>query len=257
MHIIKLLVPAAAMLSAQLLWAQAPIFDASRPSRDETPRQTQTTTAQPIPSEQNLQMEIYQQLQTLQQEVMELRGIVEEQGHQLRTLKQQSLDRYIELDRRIASGGGSEAKSSTKSSGNSSGSSVSSSVPVEEIDAYRSAYELVKAKQFPQAISSFEQFLKRYPKGAYAPNALYWSGELQLVNTPRDLKAAQTAFSSLLEKYPEHSKVPDAMYKLGKVYFLSGDKPASKKILNELIQKHGDSNRSAIKFAKQFLQDNF
>lgn len=242
------------MLSAQLLWAQAPIFDASRPARDE--QQQPKPMPQAIPSEQNLQMEIYQQLQTLQQEVMELRGAVEEQGHQLRTLKQQSLDRYIELDRRMASGGGAEAKSANKSS-NSSSTSVSSSVPMGEIDAYRSAYELVKAKQFSQAITSFDQFLKQYPKGAYAPNALYWSGELQLVNTPRDLKAAQVAFSSLLEKYPDHSKVPDAMYKLGKVHFLSGDKAASKKMLNELIQKHGDSNRSAIKFARQFLQDNF
>lgn len=253
MHILKLSVPVAAMLSAQLLWAQAPIFDASRPSRQETPK-----AAEPAPpSEQNLQVEMYQQLQTLQQELMELRGIVEEQGHQLRTLKQQSLDRYIELDRRLASGGGGDSKSAKKSSGTSSATTVSSSVPVDEIDAYRSAYEQVKAKQFAQAITSFDQFLKQYPKGAYAPNALYWSGELQLVNTPRDLKAAQQAFSSLLEQYPDHSKVPDAMYKLGKVYFLSGDKAASKKILDELIRKHGDSNRSAIKFARQFLQDNF
>ncbi|MFT5033599.1 MAG: tol-pal system protein YbgF [Bermanella sp.] len=254
MQIIKLFVPVAVMLSAQLLWAQAPIFDASRPARDEVSKQT---SAQQIPTEQNLQMEIYQQLQTLQQEVMELRGTIEEQGHQLRTLKQQSLDRYIELDRRIASGGGGESKPAGKASNAAPTSRVSSSVPAAEIDAYRSAYELVKAKQFSQAITSFQQFLKQYPKGAYAPNALYWSGELQLVNTPRDLKAAQIAFSSLLAKYPEHSKVPGAMYKLGKVYFLSGDKAASKKILDELIHKHGDSNRPAIKFARKFLQDNF
>lgn len=241
------------MLSAQLLWAQAPIFDASSPARGETP----APAAQTIPAEQNFQMEIYQQLQTLQQELMELRGTVEEQGHQLRTLKQQSLDRYIELDRRMASGGSSDAKPAKKPADTSSAANVSSSVPLAEIDAYRSAYELVKAKQFPQAIASFDQFLKQYPKGAYAPNALYWSGELQLVNTPRDLKAAQLAFSALLAQYPDHSKVPDAMYKLGKVHFLSGNKAASKKILDELIQKHGDSSRSAIKFAKQFLQDNF
>ncbi len=249
----KIYVPIAAMLSAQLLWAQAPIFDASQPSRGEVSRPAAT---QAVPSEKNVQMEIYLQLQTLQQEVMELRGIVEEQGHQLRTLKQQSLDRYIELDRRLASGGGDAAPSS-KSSSTSSTPSASNAVPMDEIDAYRNAYELVKAKQFPQAIVSFEQFLKKYPTSTYAPNALYWSGELQLVTTPRDLKAAKQAFSTLLQQYPDHSKGPDAMYKLGKVLYLSGDKAASKKILNELIQKHGDSNRSAIKFARQFLQDNF
>ena len=249
MKTLKYLMPAAAMLSAQL-WAQAPIYDATQPPA----RNQSAQAAGEIPTEQSLQMEIYSQLKTLQQELMELRGIVEEQGHELRTLKQQSLDRYIELDRRIGSGGGSSA--SAKVDKDSSRGSTSA-VPVEEIDAYREAYELVKAKQFEQAISGFEDFLRRYPQGEYAPNAIYWTGELQLVKTPRDLKAAETAFAALLKQYPDHSKVPDAMYKLGKVHFLSGNKAASKKILNELIAKHGNSGRSAIKFARQFLQDNF
>lgn len=240
-----------ALLLPGLLFGQAPIVDASEPPR--SARQTE------IPSEQNLQMEIYQQLQSLQQEVMELRGIIEEQGHQLRTLKQQSLDRYIELDRRIAGGQGdsSSAKASSPAPKQSSSPAAIGAVPTEEIDAYRNAYELVKAKKFPEAINGFEDFLKRYPSGVYAPNALYWLGELQLVSTPRDLNAAEKAFSILLEKYPDHSKVPDAMYKLAKVRFLNGDKGGSKKLLDELIAKHGDSNRSAIKFARQFLQDNF
>ncbi|MBB3047371.1 tol-pal system protein YbgF [Litorivivens lipolytica] len=250
MNVLKYLMPAAAMLSAQL-WAQAPIYDATQPPAGRAPAQA----VGEIPTEQSLQMEIYSQLKTLQREMMELRGIVEEQGHEIRTLKQQSLDRYIELDRRIGGAGGS---ASSRSSGSSSNKTVATgTVPVEEVDAYREAYELVKAKQFEQAIAGFEDFLQRFPQGNYAPNAIYWTGELQLVKTPRNLKAAEAAFSSLLKQYPDHSKVPDAMYKLGKVHFLSGNKPASKKILSELIAKHGDSNRSAIKFARQFLQDNF
>lgn len=251
MKVLKYLMPAAAMLSAQL-WAQAPIYDATQPPAHRAPAQA----VGEIPTEQSLQMEIYSQLKTLQQEMMELRGIVEEQGHEIRTLKQQSLDRYIELDRRIGGSGGGSRSASSSDSG-SSKTVATGTVPVEEVDAYREAYELVKAKQFEQAITGFEDFLRRFPQGNYAPNALYWTGELQLVKTPRDLKAAESAFSSLLKQYPDHSKVPDAMYKLGKVHFLSGNKPASKKILNELIAKHGDSNRSAIKFARQFLQDNF
>lgn len=248
MRLVKSLIPVVALLLPGLLFGQAPIVDASEPPR--SARQTE------IPSEQNLQMEIYQQLQSLQQEVMELRGIIEEQEHQLRTLKQQSLDRYIELDRRIAGGqGGSSAKPS--SAAKSASPRATGAVPTEEIDAYRNAYERVKAKKFPEAIKGFEDFLKEYPDGVYAPNALYWIGELELVNTPRDLNAAEKAFSTLLEKYPDHSKVPDAMYKLAKVRFLNGDKGGSKKLLDELIAKHGDSNRSAIKFARQFLQDNF
>lgn len=254
---LKVLLPAALVLPVQLLMAQAPIYDASQPRQQSSTAQRQSTpaSASAIPQEQNLQLEIYQRLKTLQQELMELRGIVEEQGHELRTLKQQSLDRYIELDRRIGGGGASR---SAKSSDDGSGSNDSiGSVPAEEIDAYRQAYELVKAKKFDEAIVGFDKFLKSYPEGTYAPNALYWKGELQLVSSPRDLKAAENAFATLLKKYPEHSKVPDAMYKLGKVYFLAGEKAKSRKLLDELIARHGDSNRSAVKFARQFLQDNF
>ena len=50
--------------------------------------------------------ELYYQLQLLQQEVMQLRGMVEEQDYQIRQLKEQSLERYLDLDRRLKEGGG-------------------------------------------------------------------------------------------------------------------------------------------------------
>ncbi|HAN28861.1 MAG TPA: tol-pal system protein YbgF, partial [Haliea salexigens] len=42
------------------------------------------------------------QVQQLQQEVMRLNGVVEEQAHELRTLKSQSLERYLDIDRRLS-----------------------------------------------------------------------------------------------------------------------------------------------------------
>ena len=41
------------------------------------------------------------QIQQLQQDVMRLNGIVEEQAHELRKLKEQSLERYVDLDKRL------------------------------------------------------------------------------------------------------------------------------------------------------------
>ena len=46
------------------------------------------------------QAELYYQLQLLQQEVQELRGLVEQQSFELRQLKQQRMDDYLDLDRR-------------------------------------------------------------------------------------------------------------------------------------------------------------
>lgn len=50
------------------------------------------------------QGELFLQLQQLQDEVSRLRGMVEEQQYEIRQLKQESLDRYKELDGRLSGG---------------------------------------------------------------------------------------------------------------------------------------------------------
>ncbi|MDP5072048.1 MAG: tol-pal system protein YbgF, partial [Congregibacter sp.] len=47
---------------------------------------------------------LFNQVQQLQQEVMRLNGLVEQQAYDIRTLKEQSLERYVDIDRRLASG---------------------------------------------------------------------------------------------------------------------------------------------------------
>ena len=45
---------------------------------------------------------LFLQVQQLQQEVMRLNGLVEEQANELRKLKDQSLERYVDLDKRLS-----------------------------------------------------------------------------------------------------------------------------------------------------------
>ena len=51
---------------------------------------------------QNEAAQVYYQLQLLQQEVRELRGIVEEQAHKIKELNRKRTEDYIDLDRRLA-----------------------------------------------------------------------------------------------------------------------------------------------------------
>ena len=64
-----------------------------------------STTASTGQGGQNLG-NLFFQMQQLQQEVMRLNGKVEEQAHELRKLKDQSLQRYVDLDKRISGGSG-------------------------------------------------------------------------------------------------------------------------------------------------------
>lgn len=210
---------------------------------------------------------LFYQIQQMQQEVMRLNGKVEEQAHELRKLKEQSLQRYVDLDKRLSAGGGTAASSAAGSSSGSStvvpaakpssgGQSTVAEQPGEG-EAYRAAYALVRGQQFDGGVKAFQQFLRDYPDGKYAPNAHYWLGELYLVVQPQDLESSRQSFTLLLSQYPDNSKAPDAMYKLGKVYFLKGNRVKAREYLDGVIRDYGSTNSSAVKLARDFIDENY
>ena len=264
-------------LSATIVNAQAPVIDASQPVQS---RGKSAASASGASSSGAATGDLYMQLQSLQQEVMDLRGLVEEQRHQIETLKQQSLDRYNDLDRRLSGQGGapiagaastpSEPSANTPIDANTTpvpnapvaapahtapASSMETAKP-EEYEAYQTAYAKLKGQDFNGAIKLFTAFSTSYPNSSLAPNAYYWLGKAYLLVQPQDLNKAQQAFTKVGD-YPQNNKAADALYELGKVYFLKGDKAKSKTLLQQVIDNYGASGSSAPKLAKQFLDQNF
>ncbi len=225
---------------------------------------------------------LYLQIQQLQQEVMRLNGKVEEQAYELSALKEQSLQRYLDLDKRL---GGAGAPSSTQPVGGPPATQTSKPVagPTEainaaapvtapaatanrsapaaaqpgEANAYSAAYALVQGRKFDQAIPAFQQLLQRYPDGEYAANAHYWLGELYLVKEPPDLEASRQSFALLLSQYPDNSKAPDALYKLGKVQFLKGNREKAREYLDLVIKQYEGTNNAVVKMARDFIAQNY
>jgi tol-pal system protein YbgF len=259
-----LLLPATC-LSAHL-WAQAPVVDVESSRSDSQ-------------SALGIGGEMYQQLQLMRQEVMALRGIVEEQGYQLRQLKQQSLDRYIDMDRRLTSGSPGDrgldatavdpmiAASTTDAETTDIAESPVATTPVaasssvlldgDESSDYAKAYGLVKSASYDQAIAAFASYVEKYPTGRYTPNAWYWLGELYVAIKPQNLLASTTAFQRLLTDYPDHGKVPAAMYKLGTVYFLNANKAKAQEMLTHVIDRYGNTGNSAVNKSREFLRKNY
>lgn len=257
---------AAVLLSGSSVWAQAPVEDINDPNRHRS-------------AGVGIEAEIYQQLQQLQQEIMSLRGTVEEQGHQLRRLKQQSLDRYIDMDRRISSiAGGAPADAlaplpegeatpdaaagETPAVATPEQPSATSPVPPSTLTGkpsvdYANAYGLVKARQYREAIAAFEAYIKAHPDSRYTPNAWYWLGELYVAISPQNLSASAAAFQTLLAQYPENGKIPAAMYKLATVYFLQEDRDKAREMLTHVIDRYGNTGNSAVIKAREFLRKNY
>lgn len=278
------LASAALLISSGCVSAQAPIIEAGGSYGTPASSAPKGNPAPAAAESQGSSGSLLLQLQSLQQEVMELRGIVEEQNHQIETLKQQSLDRYLELDRRISGGaagataagaatagaaidaGGSPTPPPSTASGAgvqvampSNGAAAvdnGAAAPAGEYEAYKLAYAKVKEQNFTAAVQSFNDFIKTYPSSTLTPNAYYWLGELYL-QTPQDLKASEQAFSRVVKDYPQHSKAPDSLYKLGRVQFMKGDKAKAKETLQQVIDEYGASGSAAPQLAKQFLDQNF
>lgn len=202
--------------------------------------------------------DLFIQVQELQQEVMRLNGMVERQANEIRVLKEQSLERYMDLDRRLA-GGSARVPAPAQDVGNDQGDAPPSNGRASaeqpgEGDAYRAAYALVRGQEFDEAVTSFKQFLDRYPDGRYAPNAHYWLGELYLVVKPAAPELARQSFTLLLDEYPQNAKVPDAMYKLGQVHYVKGNRDQAREYLDRVIREHGDS--AAANLAREFIDQN-
>ncbi len=206
------------------------------------------------------QAEMFYQLQVLQQEVLELRGQVEGQAYELKRLKQQRLDDYVDLDKRIAAlsgqpvANGSETRSSVDSAsvGGESSAAASATNGLDERELYRQAINLVlKQKDYDQAAKQFVSYLDNFPQGLYAPNAMYWLGEIYLLRS--QLNDSEIWFNRLLTEFSSHSKIPDAKFKLGTVYHQLGQDAKAKKLLQEVA----GSDTTAAQLAKDYLAKAF
>ena len=226
---------------------------------------TDFTGSQPLPLSSTDSRSLALRVQQLEEEIRRLNGLVEEQASLLTRLQDQSLERYVEMDRRLASIGTDDPSAAIEgdeetdsSAPDASAPSVAVPVTVAEVqpgerEAYQAAYGLVRERQFRAAVDAFNAFLASYPFGRFAPNAHYWVGDLYLVIEPADPESARQNFQLLLDQYPNDRKVPDALYKLGRVHALKGNTDRSKEYLNKVIADYGEEQHPAAQLAKDFL----
>ncbi|UUD63634.1 tol-pal system protein YbgF [Pseudomonas seleniipraecipitans] len=208
---------------------------------------------------------LFSQLQQMQQEIAQLRGMLEEQQNDIQRLKKEGLERYQDLDKRLSSGAaaGAAGTQNSPAAGASNGAGGSSAGdtgqaqasgepadPAKEKLFYDAAFDLIKAKDFDKASQAFAAFLRRYPNSQYAGNAQYWLGEVNLAKG--DLQGAGQAFAKVSQSYPQHAKVPDSLFKLADVEIRLGNNDKAKGILQQVIAQYPGT--SAAQLAQRDLQ---
>lgn len=200
-----------------------------------------------------VQVEMQQQLDSLNSEVRQLRGDLEEANYKL----QQAVDRqkslYEELDKAKGASASAPADADSTAGGTASASTAASSgqtskpsapASADESKAYESAVNLVlKDQDFKQGSVALNQFLTQYPNSSYQSNAHYWLG--QVLMKQGDNGQARSHFLQVA-KDKDSSKRADAILKLGMISRAEGDADKAGKFFQLVIKQYPDSTAAQM-----------
>lgn len=219
----------------------------------------------------NSAADLVMQLQVLQQQIAEMKGIIEEQNHQIKSLKEKQKLLYIDIDSRLAQlESQSGNNNSTNQQTNISNPIKTDTVVVDEdygqpsvetnvinavpkLSTFQEDYDIafahLRAGRFLESARAFEDFIQTYPQNNLTDNAYYWLGESYYVK--RQYPQALAAFQSLTTKFPDSSKASDSLLKIGYSYYEMDDLAKAETHLQLVTEKY--PNTSIARLAKNRL----
>ena len=270
MKIYHSLVTLLAFILCSNLLAQAPLIE-----RSSSVSQASSVPADSANTDLSSPDNQYYQLQVLQQEVRALRGLVEELNYQLQQNKQQQMDDYLDLDRRLSElaesnpvndkvAVGSDMLASQGAQSNTANNIVDGQVVTSDAvqspqlvdeatmkaDYDRAVGLLLQNRDLDGAIVAFQNHIDKYPNSAFIPNAYYWLGEIYDLRDQKDL--ALQSFRIVVDIYTDHNKAMDARFKLGKLYHKLGQDQVAKQLLEAAAQSNGGASAKA----RAYLENN-
>jgi len=113
-----------------------------------------------------------------------------------------------------------------------------------EQQAYDEAFRALRETRYADAAEGFDRFLRDHPDSAYAPNALYWLGEVYYVT--RDFETALAQFERMQQTYPESGKKPDALLKIGFSHYELDNWERARAALEQVIADFPGTNYSRL-----------
>jgi len=227
---------------------------------------------QKVPASNNSQNDImvnmYLQLEALQSEIQNLRGLVEEQSYQIKRMQTEQRDRYLDTDSRLSEinsqvqsyhsgqpiAGISPAPSVTNpltnSSANTNGSSnlTANNQPLTNPVAGGAGVAVAS----PQTEQQLYREALNYPRGRYLTNTLYWQGAaMELAGLHAQ---AILVLQRLISEFPADAKAPTALLRLGTVYRKMGENAQAASQWRRIAQDYPQSV-SEIEIANEYLNE--
>lgn len=127
----------------------------------------------------------------------------------------------------------------------------SSNLSSQTASSYENGIQLMKDRNYEEAILNFAKFIKEYPQSDLADNAQYWIGEC--FYSEKKYKEAKETFEGVAEHFPFGNKVPDALFKIALCEGNLGNNKERVEILKEIIENYplSDAAEKADKLLKE------
>ena len=200
-------------------------------------------------SEENESLELlYKKIEVLEEEIRDLRNILEENSILVDRSLELQQQRYLDLDARILeiSKISSEKLSSVDEEAQYS--------DTEEKELFKSALILFEESRFAEALEIFSQIIITFPDGSFTADAYFWSGELFLAQEM--FEDAKLSFKNVVDNFYQHSRTPDSLFKLGEIYRIEGDVERSLEFYDKVKEDFPDSGASQLaKKSQEILKE--
>ncbi|KDA95169.1 cell division protein CpoB [Pantoea agglomerans] len=197
-----------------------------------------------------LMQQLQQQMSDNQRDIDALRGQIQQNTYQLNQVVERQKQLYQQIDSLSSastSGGqqaaGSNAAADTGAAATAGAAASSDSAPAQTGDAnsdYNAAVALIlEKKQYDQAISALQAWVKRYPDSTYQPNANYWLGQLNYNKGKKD--DAAYYYATVVKNYPKSPKAAEALLKVGVIMQEKKDTAKAKAVFQQVIKLYPDT----------------
>jgi tol-pal system protein YbgF len=183
--------------------------------------------------------EMQNQIESLKQEVANLKGDLEVAQHNLEATQARQKDLYVDTDTRLRKIEGGAPASNTSTSAPAVAAPVQPATEEKDAKAFADANVLSQSARHKEAFAAFDAFLKEYPASKFAPDALYGMGYSQFAL--KNYKSAIATQQKVIDLHPSSPKVPDAMYNMANSQIQLGQVSSAKKTLRDLVAKFPDA----------------
>ena len=197
-----------------------------------------------------LMQQLQQQMSDNQRDIDSLRGQIQQNSYQLNQVVERQKQLYQQIDSLSSSnsGGAQSAAGSDASAGaaatTDAGAAATDSAPTQSGDAnsdYNAAVALIlEKKQYDQAITALQAWVKRYPDSTYQPNANYWLGQLNYNKGKKD--DAAYYYATVVKNYPKSPKAAEALLKVGVIMQEKNDTAKAKAVFQQVIKLYPNTD---------------